>query len=177
MEIREMIEEIVKEREVKNGPVRGIASDSGFCSIYVSKYLLNREIGFGRKLLGVLEDFGISYEHTPSGIDDITVIFRQNQMSPEMEEKIIERLQEVLQPDDIVISKDLTLIMIVGEGMRHNVGTTARASEALAKARINIEMINQGSSEVSIMFCINSEDEKKAVQPLYDEFYNKVSVK
>ena len=168
---------IVKEREVKNGPVRGIASDSGFCSIYVSKYLLNREIGFGRKLLGVLEDFGISYEHTPSGIDDITVIFRQNQMSPEMEEKIIERLQEVLQPDDIVISKDLTLIMIVGEGMRHNVGTTARASEALAKARINIEMINQGSSEVSIMFCINSEDEKKAVQALYDEFYNKVSVK
>ena len=162
---------IVKTRQVKNGPVRGIASDSGFCSIYISKYLLNREIGFGRKLLGILEEFGISYEHTPSGIDDISVIFRQNQMTPEIEKKIIARIKEELHPDDIVISKDLTLIMIVGEGMRHNVGTTARASEALAKAHINIEMINQGSSEVSIMFCINSIDEKKAVRALYDEFY------
>lgn len=164
---------IVRTREIKNGPVRGIASDSGFCSIYVSKYLMNREIGFGRKLLGVLEQYGISYEHTPSGIDDISVVFRQNQMTSETEEEIIESLKKELQPDDIVISKDLTLIMIVGEGMRHNVGTTARASEALAKAHINIEMINQGSSEVSIMFCINSKDEKKAVRVLYEEFYQK----
>src|SRR3954463_7552503 len=71
---------IVSQRENKNGPVIGIASDDGFCSIYVSKYMMNREMGFGRKLLQILEEFGLSYEHIPSGIDDMTVILHEDQL-------------------------------------------------------------------------------------------------
>jgi aspartate kinase len=168
---------IVKERTLSNGPLVGIASDNGFCSIYISKYLMNREIGFGRKVLQILEDFQISYEHQPSGIDDISIIIRQNQVSVEVESKIIERIQTELNPDDVVVERDLALIMLVGEGMRHNVGTTARASKALANAMINIEMINQGSSEVSMMFGVKACDEKKAVQVIYEEFFSKVSSK
>lgn len=168
---------IVKERKLTNGPLVGIASDNGFCSIYISKYLMNREVGFGRKVLHILEDFHISYEHQPSGIDDISIIIRQNQLTPSIEEQIIYRIQNELHPDDVVIERDLALIMLVGEGMRHNVGTTARASKALANAKINIEMINQGSSEVSMMFGVKASDEKKAVQVIYEEFFSKVSSK
>ena len=75
----------MSKRENTNGPVVGIASDDGFCSIYISKYLMNREIGFGRSLLQILEDFDLSYEHVPSGIDDITVILREDQMDEETE--------------------------------------------------------------------------------------------
>src|SRR5699024_3485433 len=63
---------IIAEREpdtTNNNCVVGIASDSGFKSIYVSKFLMNREIGFGRKLFEILEDEDISFEHAPSGID------------------------------------------------------------------------------------------------------------
>ena len=74
------------------------------------------------------------------------------------------------------IEHHLALIMVVGEGMRHNVGTTARAAKALAAAGINIDMINQGSSEVSMMFGVKEEDEKKAVQALYNEFFASVLV-
>ncbi|MGM9988511.1 MAG: aspartate kinase [Bacillaceae bacterium] len=162
---------IVKERIGKNGPVSGIASDKGFCSLYVSKYLMNREIGFGRQLLQILEDYGISYEHSPSGIDDISVIMSQKLLTKEVEAEIVRRIYDELQADDIVVEHDLALIMIVGQGMRHNVGTTARAANALAKASINIEMINQGSSEVSMMFGIKESDEKKAVRALYEEFF------
>src|SRR5699024_585130 len=42
---------IVAKKEPTKGCVVGIASDSGFASLYVSKYLMNREIGFGRRLL------------------------------------------------------------------------------------------------------------------------------
>lgn len=167
---------IVYERDNTNGPVVGIASDEGFCSIYVSKYLMNREIGFGRKLLGILESYGLSYEHTPSGIDDISIILRENQFSPGVEEQIIERIRTELDADQVVIEHSLALIMVVGEGMRHNIGTTARASKALAKAEVNIEMINQGSSEVSMMFGVKEVDEKRAVQALYDEFFAPVMV-
>ncbi|WHY65273.1 aspartate kinase [Neobacillus sp. SuZ13] len=167
---------IVYERDNTNGPVIGIASDQGFCSIYVSKYLMNREVGFGRKLLSILEDFGLSYEHTPSGIDDVSVILRENQMDAEMEKAIVERIESELHADQVKIEHSLALIMVVGEGMRHNVGTMARASKALAKARINIEMINQGSSEVSMMFGVKVVDEKRAVQALYEEFFMAVTV-
>lgn len=167
---------IVNERNNTNGPVIGIASDKGFCSIYVSKYLMNREIGFGRKLLGVLEDFGLSYEHTPSGIDDISVILRENQYDEDLEERILDRIKSELQADEVKMEHSLALIMVVGEGMRHNVGTMARASKALARYSVNIEMINQGSSEVSMMFGVKEVDEKRAVQALYEEFFVPVTV-
>ncbi|OIK10928.1 aspartate kinase [Bacillus sp. MUM 116] len=167
---------IVYERDNTNGPVVGIASDEGFCSIYVSKYLMNREIGFGRKLLGILEEFGLSYEHTPSGIDDISVILREDQLAPGMEEEIKRRIETDLNADLVKFEHSLALIMVVGEGMRRNVGTMARASKALAKAEINIEMINQGSSEVSMMFGVKEVEEKRAVQALYDEFFAAVMV-
>ncbi|WNS76130.1 aspartate kinase [Bacillus sp. DTU_2020_1000418_1_SI_GHA_SEK_038] len=167
---------IVYERDNTNGPVIGIASDEGFCSIYVSKYLMNREIGFGRKLLEILESYGLSYEHTPSGIDDISIILRENQFTPGMEEAIIDRIRTELEADEVVIEHSLALIMVVGEGMRHNIGTTARASKALAKAGVNIEMINQGSSEVSMMFGVKEVDEKRAVRAIYDEFFAPVTV-
>lgn len=167
---------IVNRRDNTNGPVIGIASDKGFCSIYVSKYLMNRELGFGRRLLQILEDHGVSYEHTPSGIDDVTVILRESQMDKAAEESIVNRIKKELQADDVHVEHGLALLMVVGEGMRHNVGTTARASQALSRAGVNIEMINQGSSEVSIMFGVKAVDEHKAVQALYHEFFAAVPV-
>jgi aspartate kinase len=167
---------IVNERQNQNGPVIGIASDGGFCSIYVSKYLMNREIGFGRHLLQILEEFGLSYEHLPSGIDDISIILRQDQLSLGSEKDILQRIKHELKADEVKIQHNLSLIMVVGEGMRCNVGTMARAAKALAYTGVNIEMINQGSSEVSMMFGVNETDEKKAVNALYEEFFAGVTV-
>lgn len=161
---------IVSERTYATNRVSGIASDSGFCSIYVSKYLMNKEIGFGRKLLQILEEEGLSYEHTPSGIDNISVILRERDLTGK-EQRIVERIKNELEVDDIAVQHNLALVMIVGEGMRQSVGTTARAATALAAAQINLEMINQGSSEVSMMFGVKAEDADRAVIALYQEFF------
>lgn len=82
----------------------------------------------------------------------------------------------MLDADEVVLEPNLSLIMVVGEAMRHNVGTTARAAEALSKAKVNIEMINQGSSEVSMMFGVKAAQEKEAVQALYEEFFSMSTV-
>lgn len=162
---------IVSEKEVQGNPVVGIASDKGFMSLYVSKYLMNREVGFGRKLLHILEDEGISYEHTPSGIDDLSIILRADQMDPKTEEIIIERIKTELNPDYVSTQRGLALIMIVGEGMRQKQGTAATATKAFEDIGVNIEMINQGSSEVSLMFGVKEEDVEAAVQSLYQAFF------
>lgn len=167
---------IVAERDYSSVPVAGIASDSGFCSIYVSKYLMNREIGFGRRLLQILEDEGISYEHMPSGIDDLSVILRENQLSDgEKENRVLDRIRTELNVDTISIRHNQAVIMVVGEGMTSYVGTSAKATAAFARAGVNIEMINQGSSEVSMMFAVAEKDAPKAVCALYDEFFTNLS--
>ncbi|WP_078553030.1 aspartate kinase [Bacillus alkalicellulosilyticus] len=162
---------IIAERDCFVNPVIGIASDSGFCTIFVRKYLMNREIGFGRKLLQIIEDEGISYEHIPSGIDDTSVILHEDQLDGEKELRIITRIKKELEVDDVYVERNFAMIMIVGEGMHNTVGIASRATSALSKAGVNIEMINQGSSEVSLVFGIHQQDADEAVRSLYAEFF------
>lgn len=152
-------------------PVIGIACDTGFCSINMSKYLMNREIGFGRKVLKILEDEHLSYEHVPSGIDNMSVIVKEIHLTKLVEERILQRIKTELAVDELNVQRGQALVMIVGEGMTKTIGITARAGASLAKAGVNIEMINQGASEVSMMFGINAEDSTKAVKALYEEFF------
>ncbi|GMB09345.1 aspartate kinase [Thermolongibacillus altinsuensis] len=162
---------IVATRDHRHQPVAGIASDTGFCSINISKYLMNREIGFGRRLLQILEDEGISYEHTPSGIDNMSVILREEQLAGDVERRVLERIEKELQVDEVSIERDLALIMVVGEGMERSVGIAAKATAAFARANINIEMINQGSSEVSMMFGVKADAVERAVLALYEVYF------
>ncbi|KGA97089.1 aspartate kinase [Alkalihalobacillus alcalophilus ATCC 27647 = CGMCC 1.3604] len=165
---------IIAEREYFLNPVIGIAADEGFSAIYVRKYLMNREVGFGRRLLQILEDECLSYEHIPSGIDDTTIILRQDQLNPENEERIVKRISAELDVDDVHIEHDFAMIMIVGEGMHNTIGLVARATAALANANVNIEMLNQGSSEVSLGLAVNEKDTKASIKALYDEFFGGV---
>ena len=167
---------IVQTRKAEAGGVVGIASDDGFCNIFVDKYLMNREVGFGRKLLQILEDEGVSYEHTPSGIDNISVVIREKSFSPECEARVRERIQNDLAPDNVQIERGYALVMVVGEGLYYTVGMASKATAALSAANVNIEMMNQGSSEISMMFGVKSSDRAKAVNALYEAFFsNEVS--
>jgi len=166
---------IVSQREGESGcsdvRVVGIASDSGFASIYVTKYMVNREIGFGRRLLSIIEDEGISYEHTPTGIDDLNVILREALLTNGKLERIIERIKIELRPDVIDVVRDLSLIVVVGEGMKHGIGVAATATSALSEAGANISMISQGSSEVSMIFAVESQNAGDGVRALYNVFF------
>jgi aspartate kinase len=151
--------------------VVGIASSAGFCTFFVSKYLMNREVGFGRRLLQIFEEEGISFEHTPSGIDSMSVIVREASITEKVEATLTARIRNELKVDQVTLERGLALLMIVGEGMRYTVGLAAQATRALCEAGINIEMLNQGSSEISIMIGLKSGDQGTALQALYAAFF------
>lgn len=163
---------ITPERKHVAGTVAGIAGADGFCAIYVDKYLMNREVGFGRRLLQILEDDKLSYEHAPSGIDNTSVILREKDLVPEKEDRVVSRIRNELGADDVAVERGLALVMLVGEGMHYTVGVAAKATRALADAGVNIEMMNQGSSEISMMFGVKAVDRKKAVKALYQAFFS-----
>ncbi|MBJ66478.1 MAG: aspartate kinase [Gemmatimonadetes bacterium] len=163
--------QIVPTRPIGTFPVVGIAATDGFCSVYISKYLMNREVGFGRRLLQIFEDEGISFEHTPSGIDNMSVIVRESTFNKAAEERVLRRVRTELAVDEVTIERDLALVMVVGEGMNHTIGLAGRACTAFADASVNLEMINQGSSEVSMMFGIKASDIPNSVLALYNQFF------
>ncbi|WP_040285204.1 aspartate kinase [Sporosarcina koreensis] len=162
---------IVKERDCGTRPVVGIAADDGFTTLFVDKYLMNIEIGFGRRLLQILEDEEIPFEHTPSGIDNMSVIIRESFLTPEAEARILERVMEELEADDAYFRKGYSMVVLVGERMRDTVGLTARAADAIRKAGVSIQMINQGSTEVSLVFGVHKQDETGVLRALYEEFF------
>jgi len=96
---------------------------------------------------------------------------KSGELTPEIRQMIYARIRKDLEPECYEILDELTLVMVVGEGMRHTVGLAARATRALADAKLNIEMMNQGASEISMMFGIKDRQTKKAVKALYEEFF------
>lgn len=150
----------------------GIASDDGFSSINISKYLLNREVGIVSKVLRILEDRNVSFEHMPSGIDDISIILRSHQLDAEKEEELLRTIAYEIDPDSLVIEHGLSVVVLVGEGMKYRPNITADSTAALARKDVNIRMLSQGAGEVSIVFAIKSEQERAAVRSLYYTFFD-----
>ena len=161
---------VVPQREPEHGSVVGISSATGFSTLYIDKYMMNREVGFGRRLLQILEDEGISFEHTPSGIDNMSVILQSADLEPK-EKMVVDRIAKELAPDAIVVEHGLALLMVVGEGMHYTPGLAAKATGAFRSAEVNIEMINQGASEISIMFGVKDADREKAIRALGSAFF------
>ncbi len=149
--------------------ITGIAGKKGFVAINIEKDMMNSEIGFGRKVLSVFEENGISFEHIPSGIDTLSVFVHQTEFVAK-EQKILAELHRAVNPDLIDLEADLALIAVVGRGMKSTRGTAGRIFSALAHANVNVKMIDQGSSELNIIIGVSNRDFETAIKAIYDIF-------
>ncbi len=149
--------------------ITGIGGRKGFASITIEKDMMNSEIGFGRKVLQVFEENGLSFEQTPSGIDTFTVYVSQKEFEAK-EQSVISGLHRAVQPDLIELESDLALIAVVGRGMKSQRGTAGRIFSALAHAHVNVKMIDQGSSELNIIIGVENRDFETAIRAIYTIF-------
>ena len=163
---------IVKDTSAKGGRlVTGIAGRKGFTTILIKKSLMNAEIGFVRRVLSVLENYNINLEHIPTGIDTMSLIIPDTELVNGIEFELIEKIRGKVNPDYIYIYKDISLLAIVGHGMNNQTGTAAKIFTALAEEKINIKMIDQGSSELNIIVGVNTADLERAIKAIYYAFF------
>ncbi|MDZ4860514.1 MAG: aspartate kinase [Candidatus Hydrogenedentes bacterium] len=159
---------ILAERAAKE-PIVGIAGRTGFTMINIEKALMNKERGFGRRMLTVLEEHGVSWELMPSGIDNLSVIIEDEELLHKTN-TILKAIERTCQPDRLSVTEGLALIATVGQGMAGTVGIAARLTTALADAKVNIRVIDQGSSENNIIVGVDDDDLEKAVRAIYGAF-------
>lgn len=156
--------------EMKNPYViTGIAGKKGFSVITVEKAMMNSEVGFGRRVLTALEEAHLSFEHMPSGIDTLCVVVSQELLAPRRD-ALVNRIIQLAEPDTVTIHDHMAVIATVGRGMVQNCGTAARLFGAMSRAGINVRMIDQGSSELSIIVGVNESDFEQTIRAIYYEF-------
>ncbi len=151
--------------------VTGIAGMKNFTVISIEKSMMNSEIGFMGKVLDVLAREHISVEHVPSGIDTMSLVIESEQLTGLKTERVIEGIKDAVHPDLIRITENIALIATVGHGMSSSIGTAARIFSAIARAGINIKIIDQGSSEINIILGVKNEDYERTIQAIYYEFF------
>ncbi len=166
-----MIVADLDEKELGKRVITGIAGKKGYSIVYIEKSMMNSELGFVRKVLAVLEYYNISFEHMPSGIDTMSIVIADSELAGK-EDVVIERIKKVVNPDHIEIKSGISLIATVGQGMSFKPGSAATLIGALAKEKINIRMIDQGSSEMNIIVGIATSDYERAINAIYQAFQN-----
>lgn len=149
--------------------IAGISGRKDVAMITLEKSLMNKEIGFAHRLLGIFLQHNISFEHCPSSIDSMSVIVLDSKLRG-LDQTILDDIQRQLEPDHLSIEKDLALIAVVGEGMVRTVGIAGKMFAALADQGINVRVINQGASEINIIVGVTADDYEEAVRAIYRVF-------
>ena len=149
--------------------ITGIAGRKGFSVVSVEKAMMNSELGFGRKVLAAFEEHGVSFEHLPTGIDTMCVVVSGAALAP-VREKVLAQIVASTNPDTITVHDYMSIIATVGRGMVSNCGTAARLFSAMSKAGINVRMIDQGSSELSIIVGVDDVDYEATIKAIYNAF-------
>ncbi len=158
-------------RDVGESVVTGVAGKKDFTAITVEKSMMNAEVGFVGKVLSVIGNRGISFEHLPSGIDTMSMVIDNAYLKNGVLEEVIEEIKQLVHPDKIYAHENIALVATVGYGMAKNVGTSARLFSALANAGINVMMIDQGSSEMNIIVGVENDDCAACIKAIYNEFF------
>ncbi len=153
------------------GIITGIAGKRGFAVLTVEKDMMNSELGFGRRVLEVLEKQKISFEHLPSGIDTMSVVINDRDLR-DHKEAILNNICNLVNPETVVVEEGIALLAVVGRGMKNEKGVAARIFTAIANADISIRIIDQGSSELNIIIGVAENDLPRAMQAIYREFVN-----
>ena len=155
--------------ESNTNVVTGIAGSKDFTVIAIYKNMLSSERGFVRRILAILEDMDINFEHLPSGIDTVSVVVSNKSLDGRLDE-LLEAFEKQLSPDHMETFEDIALIATVGHGMSSRSGVSATLFTALAEAEVNIRMIDQGSSEMNIIVGVQNRDFDKAIRAIYQAF-------
>jgi aspartate kinase len=155
--------------EENSNVITGIAGKKNFSVICLEKDRMNEEVGFGRRVLEVLERNKICFEHLPSGIDTMSVVV-EDKLILDRREQLVADLYEETAADSIDIESGIALIAVAGHGMKNMKGTAAKIFTSLAAANINIRMIDQGSSELNIIIGVNNDDFEESIRTIYAAF-------
>ena len=149
--------------------VTGIAGKKGFTAITIEKLRMNSELGFGRKVLQVLEKHKLTFDHLPTGIDTMSIIVSTDSLL-KCKYELKAEIESAVNPDSINFTDKLAMVAVVGNGMSKKIGIAARLFTALAEQGIIIKTIIFAPSELCVIIGIDEDYLETSIRSIYDTF-------
>lgn len=151
--------------------VTGIAGRQDFRVLQIAKEGMNAEQGIGSRLLAILARHSVNWEHMPTSLDTISLVIHAEQLRNDKERLVLNDVHRELEPDSVVVLPHMALVATVGRRMAHTPGIAGRLFSALGAENINVRMINQGASEISIIIGVENADCERAMRAIYQAFF------
>jgi aspartate kinase len=98
----------------------------------------------------------------------ISIVLRHDDLGKAIASLELKLLGRIIKHLNVL--ENVSIVTVVGSGMRGIKGIAGRVFTAIAKSNVNVIMIVQGSSELNLAFVINDSDCNKAVRALHKEF-------
>ncbi len=160
---------------VQVGPIKGIASIEQVCLINLQGSGLIGSKGTSAKLFGALAAEGVnamlitqaSSEHSISvaiGPEEVDRSCKAIESAFELE-----LMRGKIEPPQVM--RELSILAVVGENMRHTPGISGRLFQTLGRNGINVVAIAQGSSERNISVVIERKTLTKALRAIHDALF------
>ena len=165
-----MIRESFEEQEAEDDRfITGIAGRKNFSVITISKTGMSSELGVIRKILKIVEKYGINVEYMPTGIDTVSLVVDGKKVSKCLYQMLGE-IQEEFQPEKIHVTENIGIVAAVGRKMASKAGTSGKIFARLGAHGINIRIITQGPDEMNIIVGVDNKDYDNAIRVLYNSF-------
>jgi aspartate kinase len=150
----------------------------GLRAITISCDGLNNLVGAGAEVLSQFAREKVPYDHTPTGVDEMSVVFRKSYFENREQDQyeIIKGIESFFHseiPDaapKISIKDGLGALVVAGKGLEGSIGISAKIQGCIADAGINLKFIDQAPSERCIIYGVEEKDGENAVRAVYDKF-------
>jgi len=126
--------------------------------------------GTAAKIFSTLAEVGVNImmiSQSPSE-SSISIVVKKTDLDNAVSAIEMNLLGKIIKKLDV--TTNISIIALIGSGMRGTVGVASRVFGAVEKKGINVVMIAQGSSELNIAFVVKDSGCKSVVQALHDEF-------
>lgn len=158
----------IDEKDTKQ-VITGIAGKKNFSVVAIYKNHMSDEVGIIRKTLEVFENYRISVEHIPSGIDSFSIVVNSEDVKDVIYD-IVSDIKKACNPDNVKVIDHIALIATVGRQMMYRPGISGKLFAVLGNNNINIRMIAQGSDEINIVVGVEDKDFEKTISAIYSSF-------
>ena len=154
-----------------NNLLTGISGLKNFTSFNITKDSSKQLISVLKDVLNLFIRYKINIEHIPTGIDTFSMIVKTEDIKDYYFD-LINEVREIEGVIDLSLEDDISLIAIVSRSMAHIPGVAGKIFTTLGNNDINIKIIAQASTEISIILGVSNEDYEEAIKVIYKEFYN-----
>ncbi len=155
--------------------VKGISSLGNICLLNIEGSGMVGVTGVSGRLFTALSREKINVILISQASSEHSICIAVNEVEAAKAKRVIEiEFQWEIrngQIDEVVIQRDLCIVAIVGENMKHLPGTASKMFGALGKNGVNVVAIAQGSSEKNISAVIASKDQTKALNSLHEAYF------